>query len=158
MKQVSFVLFCILLLSSCSHYKFWDISRFNISDSALKENEEIKILYTSRGPDANKNQEYYIHIIAVSQQSGDTVNILTTVDNGFTQEDKDKVFNFISQNNEAAKYFLMDPEKFKDVKHLNDLPQTSPKKITKVVRDPDFDNFANNKYPTVIGFIVTISK
>ena len=50
MKILSVLAICSLLLFSCNNrYKFWDISKFNIVDSALKDNEEIKILYTTRG-------------------------------------------------------------------------------------------------------------
>lgn len=50
----------LFLLISCENiYTFWDISQFNIVEDALKDSEEIKIIYTSRGPDFNENLEYY---------------------------------------------------------------------------------------------------
>lgn len=158
MRLFSILTLCSLFLTSCNDgYKFWNISKFNIVDTALKDNEEIKILYSSRGPDNNKDLEYYLQIVAVSQRTGDTVNILTPVDNGFSIDDKDKVFNFFNQNNIASKLILMDPEKLKDIDNVNEASKNVPKNITKVARDPEFDNIANNNYPTVIGSIGTTS-
>jgi hypothetical protein len=158
MKTFSLLAICFLLLSSCNGYQFLDISKFNIVDTALKNNEEIKLLYSGRGPDNNKDLEYYIQIIAVSQKTGDTVNILTPVDNGFSMDDKDKVFNYFDQNNIASKLILMDSEKLTDINNVNEASKTAPKKIMKVARDPKFDRIANNNYPTVIGSIGTTSK
>lgn len=159
MKIVSILLLLGLFLTSCNEgYKFWNISKFNIIDTALKDNEEIKLLYSSRGPDNNKALEYYIQIVAVSQRTGDTVNILTTVDNGFSMDDKDKVFNYFDQNNIATKLIQMDPEKLKDIDNVNEASKNVPKNIKKVARDPKFDKIADNKYPTVIGSIGTTSK
>jgi hypothetical protein len=158
MKTFSLLAICFLLLSSCNGYQFLDISKFNIVDTALKNNEEIKLLYSGRGPDNNKDLEYYIQIIAVSQKTGDTVNILTPVDNGFSMDDKDKVFNYFDQNNIASKLILMDSEKLTDMNNVNEASKAAPKKIMKVARDPKFDRIANNNYPTVIGSIGTTSK
>jgi len=147
-----------LLLTSCGNrYKYWDISKFNIKNDALKDNEQIKLLYTSRGPDYNKDLNYYIQLVAVSQETGDTVNILTTVDNGITMADKDKIFNFFNQDNIASKIIQMDAEKIKDIKNVNDINKVELKKIDKVARDPNYDNIADNNYPTVIGSIGTMT-
>lgn len=149
----------MLILTACgSNYEYWDISKFHIDNSALEDNEEIKLLYTSRGPDYNQDLEYYIHLITVSQKTGDTVNILTTADNGITIADKDKVFNFFSQDNVATKIIQMDMESIKDIKHVDDLDKMESKKIDKVARDPKFDYIANNDYPTIIGSIGTMTK
>jgi hypothetical protein len=147
------------LITGCGNkYEFWDISKFRIDNSALEDNEEVKLIYTSRGPDYNKDLKYYIHLIAVSQKTGDTVNILTTADNGLTMEDKDKVFNFFNQDNVASKLIQMDPEKLKEIKHIDDINNTELKKIDKVARDPNFDGIADNNYPTIIGTIGTMTK
>lgn len=146
------------LLTSCGNrYEFWDISKFNIDNDALEDNEEIKFLYTSRGPDNNKELKYYIHLIAVSQRTGDTVNILTTADNGITMDDKDKIFNFFNQDNVASKLIQMDLDNLKDIKHIDDINKTEMKKIDKVARDPKFDDIADNNYPTIIGSIGTFT-
>lgn len=159
MRFVSVLMLCFLFLISCNNgYKFWNISKFNIVDTALKNNEEIKLLYSSGGPDDNKDLQYYIQIVAVSQRTGDTVNILTLVDNGFLMDDKDKVFNYFDQNNIASKLILIDSEKLKDIDNVNEADKTIPKNITKVARDPRFDDIADNHYPTVIGLIGTVSK
>ena len=144
----------VLLLTNCGNrYKFWEISKFNMDINALKDNEEIKLIYTSRGPDNNKELKYYIHLIAISQKTGDTVNILTTVDNGLTMEDENEIFNFFNQDNAASKLIQMDLENLKDIKHIDDLNKTEMNKIDLVARDPKFDELADNNYPTIIGSI-----
>jgi hypothetical protein len=156
-----FLAFISLCINACSSgYEFWDIAAFNIESDALAEFEEIKVIYTSRGPDNNKNQDYYIHMIAVSQKTGDTVNILTTVDHGFTATDANKVFNFFGQNNPASQLLHVDAEKIKNMKNVDELNDVEIRKdIELVARDPKFDYLAINNYPTVIGYIgvVTIS-
>ena len=148
-----------IILTSCGNkYEFWDISKFQIDKNALEDNEEIKLLYTSRGPDDNRELEYYIHLIAISQKTGDTVNILTTANNEITMSDKDKVFNYFNQDNVATKLLQMDLLNIKEIKHIDDIDQMDSKKIDKVARDPDFDNIANNNFPTVIGSIGTKTK
>ena len=149
-------LFSFLLTSCDNKYKFWGISKFSIDDNALEDNEEIKLLYSSRGPDNNK-KNYYIHLIAVSQKTGDAVNILTTAENGLTAEDKDNVFNFFNQGNIVSKLAQLDVEKLKVIKHIDDINKTESKKIDKVARDPEFDDIADNNYPTIIGSIGTFS-
>lgn len=157
MKIVLAFTFCFLFLLSCNEgYKFWDVSHFNLVDTAVKDNDEVKLLYSSRGPNSNGKLEYYIQIIAVLQKNGDTVNILTPVDNGFTINDKDKVFNYFDQNNLAYKLILMNPDKLSDFENIDEANNFVPKKIKKVARDPKFDNLADNRYPTVIGSIGTM--
>lgn len=159
MKILSFLTICSLFLISCNKgYKFWEVSKFNIVDSALKDNEEIKLLYTSRGPGNNKDLEYYVHVIAVSQKTGDTVNILTPLDNGFSMDDLDKVYNYFDQNNLMTQVVLANPENLVDADKVNNAGTNLQKKITKVARDPQFDMIADNKFPTVIGSIGTTSK
>jgi hypothetical protein len=51
----------------------------------------------------------------------------------------------------------MDSEKIKNMNDVNKASKKTSKKIMKVVRDPKFDNIADNKYPTVIGSIGTFS-
>jgi len=121
-----------------------------MSANALEDNEEIKLLYTSSGPNDNKNLEYYVHLIVVSQKTGDTVNVLTTLDNGFAIEDKDKVFLYLSKDNPATKIIQTDITQVKDADEINRLQL---KDIKKVLRDPKFDYIANNNFPTVIGAI-----
>lgn len=99
-----------LLIAGCGRtYEYWDISKFHIDSNALSNNEPIKLIYSSRGPDYNQDLKYYIHVIAVSQKTGDTVNILTTGYNEFQiQEDAgEKIFNFFSLDSDMGKILLL---------------------------------------------------
>lgn len=159
LKPIYITVLLTIILTSCgSKYEYWDISKFNIDNSSLEDNEEIKLLYTSRGPDNNKNLEYYIQLIAISQKTGDTVNILTTADNGITMSDKNKVFNFFNQDNVVSKLSQMDFESIKNIKHVDEIDKMKTSKINKVARDPNFDNLADNDFPTIIGSIGTMTK
>lgn len=160
MKQIFILTVCLLSLLSCfNQHRFWEISKFNLVDTALTNGEEIKLLYTSRAPDDNEDKEYYIHIIAVSQKTGDTVNILTTVNNGKFIEDGNRKFNYFDQNDIGSRLIQSGEDKFNDVlKDINDKVDNKTKLVGKVVRDPKFDYIADNNYPTVIGVIGTIDK
>ena len=154
MNKVIFIsIFSMLLFTSCSKYKYWDLSKFNMDNKALCEDEEIKLLYSSRAPQAIVTQDCYIHLIVISQKTGDTVNVLTSVDNGLSMEDKDKVFNFFSQDNIAFKIAQRDPDDLGDIKSAEDIDKIKIRKFNKVARDPEFDCLADNTYPTIIGII-----
>ena len=114
----------------------------------------ITLLYSSREPNYNwKTDDYFIHLIAVSQTTGDTVNILTTVYAPASGGDNSKTFIFCSQNSWVNKLIQMGPDKMGTIKKIENIPEVSTKKITKVVRNPDYDELADNHYPTVIGTI-----
>ena len=102
-SEIIIYLFFCFIFTSCSEnkYKQWNISKFTIVENSLKDNEEIKLLYSSSSP--NTKNEAYIHLIVVSQLTGDTVNILTNINNGFKPSDGDKIFNYFSPNNFATK-------------------------------------------------------
>ncbi len=154
MNRIIFIsIFSILLLTSCSKYKYWDLSKFNMNNKALEDGEEIKLLYSSRGPQSDMTQDYYIHLIVISQKTGDTVNVLTPVHNELSMEDKDTVFNFFNENNAVFKIGQMDSENLKDIKSADDIDKIKSKKLNKVARDPEFDYLADNTYPTIIGMI-----
>lgn len=155
-KALVFILTALLYSCNGDVYEYWDISKFKLEPDALKDGEEVKILYTSRGPDSNRDLKYYIQIVAVSKETGDTVNILTTSDNGFKKEDGDKVFNYFNENNYMTKLGYM-PEDADKIKHVKDFDNIQAPKIDKVARDPRYDYIANNKFPTVKGSVGTVT-
>ncbi|MFT3703228.1 MAG: hypothetical protein QM802_12700 [Agriterribacter sp.] len=149
--RIYLILLIFILISGCnSKYEYWDIAKFRMNPHALEDNEKVKMLYSSRGPNDNKKLEYYIHMIVISQKTGDTVNILTTVNNSFTEADKERVFTFLNASNPITKMMQSDPDKNNDLSELNN---GKLKDIRKVARDPKFDNIADNTFPTVIGVI-----
>lgn len=155
MIKFLFSLSLMLLLISCiSKYKYWDISKFNMKPTALKDEEEIKLLYSSRGPDYNEDLSYFYHLVVVSQRTGDTVNLLTFANNLTGSDDGNKIFNYMSLDNPATASFLLIYEK---ENHLDTTGNFAIGKISKVARDPKFDNIADNKYPTLIGMYGTVT-
>jgi len=122
------IAFAFLITACSSKYKYWDISKFNIDNHVLQPLEEIKLLYSSRAPEYDNDRKYYIHIVVESQKTGDTINILTTANNVFVQQDGGKIFNFLPDENTTDHF-------------------------QKVARDPEYDHIADNNFPTVIGGI-----
>jgi hypothetical protein len=160
MKSIS-VIICafVLLLSSCTNkYEFWSVSKFKIDNNALENYEEIKIIYSSGRYPYDKNMEYYIHLIAVSQKTGDTVNILSIANPVVEIDKKDKIFNFFNQDHELSKIAQLDVENIRDINNINEINSLQSKKIDKVVRDPEFDHIADNNYPTIIGSIGNVTQ
>ena len=153
-----FSLALMISLTSCKkEYEFWNISKFNIDETALSEGEEIKLLYSSRGPDENLEKEYYIHLVVVSQKSRDTINILTTTNNFLDENAGSEIFNYYKENSLFSKITqsVLNSEK---IKHIDDLKGVKNTGITKVARDIKFDYIAENNFPTVIGVIGKTSK
>jgi hypothetical protein len=155
MRLFFLLIIVVITVAGCGvngRYRFWDISKFNMVDTALVDGEPIKLFYTSQAPDNNTNKTYYIHIIAVSQKTGDTVNVLTTIDNGFSLANKDEVFNYFNSDNIISKLGEMDNDGLQQF-DTNEIKKIKPPKVTKVARDPKHDYIADNKFPTVIGTI-----
>lgn len=134
-------------LTSCSNsssYEYRDISSYNLSEEALQDEEKIKLIYYSQGPDGNSDLSYYYHVIAISQSTGDTVNVFTFGDHGFKEGDQHKVFTFYGKDHFATKSVVS-----------NMVENSEVPDISRVVYDPEYDYIAINQYPTVIGSIGT---
>jgi hypothetical protein len=53
---------------------------------------------------------------------------------------------------------VIDESKLSGISHFDSIPHAITYTFRKVARDPEYDDIANNKFPTVIGVIVTITK
>lgn len=146
--------FQFIFISCKKEYDFWDINKFKIEKNALQDNEEIMLLYASNGPDENQEREYYYHLIVISQKTGDTINVLTTSQNGFNKDSAKEIFNFYDEKNFIT---IITHNKINmsslNGKNVSETEKIKLKKINKVARDNDFDYLADNNYPTVIGSI-----
>ncbi len=152
----------LLLIMGCStNYEYWDISQFKIVPNALKDGEKIKVIYTSRGPDNNEDLEYFFHLIVISQKTGDTINLLTTDNNSFQIKESDVVYNYFDSDNPSTKLgqlIRMNIDTIFKIKHIEEVNKYKLKEISKIARDPDFDEIAKNNYPTVFGSIGKLTK
>jgi hypothetical protein len=45
----------VFIIACESKYTYWETSKFNMVPSALEDDEEIKLIYSSRGPGNNKD-------------------------------------------------------------------------------------------------------
>ncbi len=159
-KVNCFLILLIFIVESCGNpYEYWDTSKFKFDDSALLDTEAIRLIYSSRGPDYNNDSKSFIHIIAISEKTGDTVNILTTAYNHFNENPNiDETFNFIALDNIVSETFLNNMKIVYNNQSKESIKKQILEKISKVARDPNFDDLADNNYPTVIGFIAKITK
>lgn len=153
MKQILFSAFFALLLFGCGEKATYrQTNTFNLQKNALKDTEAIKLIYM--GARVEGNNEHYVQVIAVSQRTGDTVNILCNHDIHLTKPDGDKIFNYLDENNIVNKI-----DQLKSGQNIKELDNIKPKKILpKVAIDPKFKAFSNNDYPTVIGTIGIFTK
>ena len=156
MRKIYFtiLIFSFILISCKEKYDFWNINIFKIEKSALSDNEEVKLLYTSNGPDENQARKYYYHLIVISQKTGDTINVLTASQNGFNEDSINEVFNFYDDKNiiTIITHNKVDINSLSG-KNVSETESIQLKKINKVARDKDYDYLADNNYATVIGSI-----
>jgi hypothetical protein len=157
-SKIIIYLFSCFLFTGCSEnkYKQWNVSKFVINADALKDKEELKLIYSSSSP--NTNNEAYTHLIVVSQLTGDTVNILTSINNAFESSDGDRIFNYLSPDNFATKVSQVDLSNLKIEEIVEKAKNNKSKKLLKVWRDPKFDNLSDNSHPTVFGIVATITE
>ena len=154
-KLLSVIVTAIFLIAGChDRMGYWPLSKFKMRTGALKDGEPIKLIYTSTGRN-NNNFEFFIHVIAVSQLTGDTVNILTPEITDLTQNDGDEVFRFISDTSSIGRALLInldDLSPLEKEKDLEKLKKADLSKIKLIIRDKNFDEIADNQHPTVIGW------
>lgn len=149
MKQIIISLLLVLIATSCSEYSFRSIDEFVFDETALHDEEYVKIIYSSGAPDDGVSVDYYVHMIGVSQETNDTVNIFTT---STYMVDAGKLFYyFISENTDSGKLFK-NLQKVIDGAQLSDL---SDDKLEKVVSNRNGQDWEINDYPTICGTLAT---
>lgn len=166
------------LLNACgvsNKYEFWDISKFNVDENALRDSTEFKIIYCSRGPDVPevfddkvgtitstgdnhidpfRVTDYYVHYVVLDIESNDTVNILTPEAIQITENDRSATF-FYTKNVNEFKTFMFNTEYLKNLKPGDEIQKDKffVPKHDRVARDPDYDHVADNNHKTIIGFV-----
>lgn len=161
MSKIKWLSVLVFTLSACGNkvdYDYWLLSRFNLQPTALAEGEAVKLLYTSQGPDYNRDFKYYIQLVAVSQKTGDTVNILTTSINDLKKNSGDIVFNYYGPDSDITLMSQIDVEQLKKGMQIDEIRKLPRKRIDRVARDPKYDDIADNHFPTVIGCIAVTTK
>lgn len=121
--------------------------------NALQNEERVNIIYASGGPDANQDMNYFFHLVAVSLESGDTVNILTTEQNLLNETDDYKIYNYFNEDDISTKLAQMNLDSIEHITHIDQIERIQLKRPKKVVRDPEFNMIGDNNFPTVIGSI-----
>ncbi len=124
-----------------------DISEFKMDTSALHDNESIEILCASDQLFPTDEVDYYVHVVAVSQETGDTVNIFTTA--VMSASDDDRLTEFHSAESDVAK-ILQNMNNVKEGVNVKDLKSN---KFTKVYSDPEFIALKTSHFPSIIGMV-----
>lgn len=123
--------------------------------AALKNGEKIKLVFSLTGDGNNQDGQYYNQLIVVSQDSGDTCNVLIPVNHGFDESDGEKVFTYFSPEDESARLIMMETEKLAEIKNVRDIKAPSFPKYNDVIYNKDAEDLIRNNYPTVFGFVGT---
>ncbi len=154
---ISATLLLFFLCSCNSKYGFRDVSSFKIDSAALKANEPIEVIYASGGPDYNSKAAYFYHYMVVSQQTGDTINLLSPFVIVKPSEDN-RLFNFIPYHSTSGKMLMrsMVTEMGADATNLPDVDSLVLPEPKQVVVNHDFEAMSNNQHRWTIGFLGTV--
>ena len=152
MKKLASLFLVIMLLSSCqSEYEFWELEKFNLQPQALSDSSMVQVLYYGSGPyGGEREHDFYSHVIAVSHSSGDTLNILTFPTSSLANLSPSNR-NFVYRDHPIIENFDDLPEQMQELMSEEKLTW---EKYDKVYRDPGYDDYTENGYPTVIGQLV----
>ena len=153
MRQ-SLLVISLFILSSCGQ-RYRSVSEFKMNPAALKNGEKVKLLFWLTGDGNNQSGKYYNQLIVVSQETGDTCNVLVPVNHGFADTDGEKVFTYFSPEDESARLIMMEAEKLAEIKNVSDIKAPAFPKYNDVIYNKDAEVWIRNNYPTVVGFVGT---
>lgn len=136
--------FCSVFTACKEDEPYFRTDQFTIQSGVLEDNDHVKLLYYSGH--ASDADEYFAQVIVVSEENGDTVNIL--IPGSLSIEQNDNTFAFSYQSASSA-YSL---DIFKDNKYWTS-EESAIANIKKVTRDSRYDETALNTYPTCVGII-----
>ncbi|RYY41117.1 MAG: hypothetical protein EOO08_03155 [Chitinophagaceae bacterium] len=143
------LLFSLLLLAACNPGRFRPISDFRINPKALHEEEPVKVIYYNPGLGNPTKDRYFSHIIVVSQETRDTVNVLAGVDHGLTEADKEKVYNFGGPGTLTYRLLFAEDQYSPDM-DINQVPEPVLD-FKKVAYNPQHQGSVRNNHPAIIG-------
>jgi hypothetical protein len=137
----------VFAVGCSSSPKYTDVSKYNLRPDALEDGEQIKIIAGVIGNKSRRDEVFYNVLVAVSQRTGDTINILIDVDPAVRESDTATVYNYIAPTNMAYKMLKnsINEEKGKIV--------STPKHVVYIQASDEVVDMSN---PTVIGMIGTI--
>jgi hypothetical protein len=161
--RYSLFLLVVVLLISCQNIEYSDLDEFSIEENALKEGEEFEVIYSLTLAQNDNTENAFNHYIVISQESGDTVNLLSS--GASPVRDRDEVFSFSSKYNNLLDLTLeshmqnFDLDSALGNRKIDEIE--ADRKIDpsrKVLRDSKFDSVAKNSHPTIIGHLTKVTK
>lgn len=153
MKQFAFILLAFYFLCSCETGPrnldefLVDTSDFDIDTSVLKNGQYVKILGSSGNLTRDHEMDFYNLIVVRSEETGDTINVLTTT---YYQVDlNDSRTRFLSNSSGIGKLI----ENAQNSESLEGINIKDLESITydKVLYDTEFIQVDVLKYPAVTG-------
>jgi hypothetical protein len=147
------ILVLVVSLFACQEDReYWEIDHFNLVENALDEGEKFKVIYYLMLAQNDNKENAFNHYIVISEETGDTVNILS---NGASPIDgPDEIYSFSSKHENLIVAMLNNEIKdgrYESVEDVIGKPDVIITKGRKVLRDRKFDDLANNNFPTIIG-------
>jgi hypothetical protein len=159
-KLISF-LALIIIISSCGNdFVERDITEYNLQQEALPDGSMVELLYTSGGPDLNKELEYYYQYIVIEKQSGDTFRVLAPYVFGVDGSENNLQYTSITSKDKGkmlTSLYLINPDLADKYKNINDIDSIPKFNINKVICHYKIFVIEVENYPTVIGFLGTSS-
>ncbi|RYZ49830.1 MAG: hypothetical protein EOP49_15345 [Sphingobacteriales bacterium] len=145
-----------LLLLSCHGNKnslLVPLITFNLQPGALVTGDSVKLLYCSNAQKSSDTIRFLIQFVAIKLSTGDTVNILSTHNDGIARDDGGKTFYFTPMDKLSLDQIIGSDSAFLEVTRdgatLKNL--RAGQKTIKVIQDPRDTRLSINRNATVFG-------
>jgi hypothetical protein len=124
-----------------------DISEFSIDNTILEDGHYVEILGSSGNLTGDHDFDFYYLIVVRSEETGDTINVLTTT---FYQTDlNDSRTQFISNSSTMGK-LIENAQNTEEIQGLN-VKDIGSKSFDKVLYDTEYIQMDVREYPAVTG-------
>ncbi|MFT4523722.1 MAG: hypothetical protein ACI8ZN_002678 [Bacteroidia bacterium] len=139
-KRIILQLFILSSLFSCGpSFDEVPLDHFTINNDLLKDGTEVQLLSFS-GKAPKERFKYYIHMIIVSLETSDTLNLLTIVPDAALRDENQRM-TFLSEGSSFYQSVF------------TGLTGGKTDRLERVTFDKNFAEDINNSYPTVIGLL-----
>lgn len=150
-KLLPVLLLSLIVFACIPDVEYRTLAEFDFDENAVSNLEKLELLYVSATPTDQEHLTYFVHAVALMNDSKDTVNVLTPFSRGAGGGSSKNEFKFLTLESEEGKEYFkklyQDPEAPVQYEFERIL------KIDRVSYDKRFDYIAKNNFPTVIGFL-----
>jgi hypothetical protein len=159
-KYFSAILVIVIALSACSsgNFSYKKLSDYHILHDTSKNHLSVQVIYSSGGPDYNKDRSYYYQYLVRDQKTRDTFRILTE---SLYELPKDSpaVMMFISADSKSkADLLLLHAGTIEMNKEdLNNIENNHFNHPEKVISNSRFRDVEEKSFPTYIGELAIVN-